>query len=208
MRTRGSSCKRTPVEGLAGLTRGGLAEELGIRKAGVVGRFGSKDVLQLASLERANQRFREQVWDPIAAVPAGPQRLVAACEQWIAYLECRPLPGGCFMTMVATEWNVRGGRLRDRVVACCWRWTPTQRYRHGAELAIQDGIPHEKIDAFARARIGTPRKVELRVGAAKRDPAEAERLQDFAQHTVRQRWQYEMVTRRAGDFPADASKDH
>jgi hypothetical protein len=26
-------------------------------------------------------------------------------------------------------------------------------------------------------------------------------------HTVRQRWQYEMATRRAGEFPADARKD-
>jgi hypothetical protein len=40
--------------------------------------------------------------------------------------------------------------------------------------------------------------------------AEAERLQDLAQQTVRQRWQIyeEMTTRSAGDFPADARKDH
>jgi hypothetical protein len=49
----------------------------------------------------------------------------------------------------------------------------------------------------------------LRVLAANGDPAEAERLQDLAQHTVRQRWQiYEMATRRAGDYPPDTRKDH
>jgi hypothetical protein len=40
--------------------------------------------------------------------------------------------------------------------------------------------------------------------------AEAERLQDLAQQTVRQRRQIyeEMATRSAGDFPADARKEH
>jgi pyruvate-ferredoxin/flavodoxin oxidoreductase len=64
-------------------------------------------------------------------------------------------------------------------------------------------------NAFARARIGTPRKTELSVRAANPDPAEPERPLDLAQHTVRQRWQIyaEMATRRAGDFPADARED-
>ena len=55
------------------------------------------------------------------------------------------------------------------------------------------------------------RKGELRFRAlANSDPAEAERLLDLSQQTVQQRWQIyeEMATRSAGDFPADARKDH
>jgi hypothetical protein len=42
------------------------------------------------------------------------------------------------------------------------------------------------------------------------DPAEAGRLRDLAQRTVRQRWRiYEdTATGTAGDFPANAWKDH
>ena len=59
--------------------------------------------------------------------------------------------------------------------------------------------------------LGRLRDGDLRFRAvANTDPAEADRLQDLAQQTVRQRWQiYEqMATRRAGDFPANAREDH
>jgi pyruvate-ferredoxin/flavodoxin oxidoreductase len=59
--------------------------------------------------------------------------------------------------------------------------------------------------------LGDYRRGELRFRAlANTDPPEAERLQDLAQQTVYQRWQIyeEMATRSAGDFPADARKDH
>jgi pyruvate-ferredoxin/flavodoxin oxidoreductase len=64
-----------------------------------------------------------------------------------------------------------------------------------------------------RPRIGLSdyRKGELRFRAlSNSDPAEAERLNDLAQQTVQQRWQVyeEMASRGAGDFPADARRDH
>jgi pyruvate-ferredoxin/flavodoxin oxidoreductase len=62
-----------------------------------------------------------------------------------------------------------------------------------------------------RIQLSDYRKGELRFRAlAKAAPEEAERLGDVAQQTVRQRWQIyeEMATRGAGDFPADARRDH
>jgi pyruvate-ferredoxin/flavodoxin oxidoreductase len=59
--------------------------------------------------------------------------------------------------------------------------------------------------------LGDYRKGELRFRAlTNTDPPEAERLQNLAQQTVYQRWQIyeEMATRSAGDFLADARKDH
>jgi AcrR family transcriptional regulator len=130
------------VDGLAGLTLGGLAEQLGLSKAGVVGPFGSKEALQLAALNRAIQMFREQVWDPIASLPAGRPRLAAACERWIDYLKRRPLPGGCFLTTAATEWDARPGPLRDRVATAQDRWLAV--LRADAEVAVRASeLPQE-----------------------------------------------------------------
>lgn len=55
------------------------------------------------------------------------------------------------------------------------------------------------------------RKGELRLRTlANTNPAAAGRPPDLAHQTVRQRWQIceEMATRSAGDFPANARKDH
>lgn len=61
-----------------------------------------------------------------------------------------------------------------------------------------------------RMQLGDYGKGELRFRAlASIDRAEAERVQDVAQQTVRQRWQIyeEMATRGAGDSLANARKD-
>jgi pyruvate-ferredoxin/flavodoxin oxidoreductase len=101
--------------------------------------------------------------------------------------------------------------------------------RHGLDQqykAVASGHwPLIRYDPMVRAANGNPflldsprpriplrdyRKGELRFRAlANTDPTEAERLQDLAQETVRQRWQIyeEMATRSAKDFPADARRD-
>src|SRR3954447_14969254 len=92
---------RASIEGLEGLTIGTLADELGLSKAGVVGPFGSKEALQLATLQRDTQLLKADVWDPAAALPAGRKRLAAVCENWISRLTRRVFPGGCFVTTAA-----------------------------------------------------------------------------------------------------------
>ena len=102
--------------------------------------------------------------------------------------------------------------------------------RHGLDQqykAVASGHwPLIRYDPMVRAANGNPflldsprprialsdyRNGELRFRAlSKAAPEEAERLGDLAQQMVRQRWQIyeEMATRSAGDFPADARKDH
>src|SRR5262245_57075374 len=58
----GAAVERASVEGLEGLTIGGLAAEVEMRKSSVFSLFGSKEELQLATLDRAIERFREEVW--------------------------------------------------------------------------------------------------------------------------------------------------
>ena len=114
---------RASVEGLEGLTIGTLATELGLSKAGVVGPFGSKEGLQLATFAAAMNHVRVRVWDPAADRPAGRARLQAVCENWVSYLSgdgCPP--GGCFMTAAATEWDSRTGPVHDAVARDQRRW--------------------------------------------------------------------------------------
>ena len=74
------------VVGLEGLTIGRLADELEMSKSGLVGRFGSKEQLQLAALDLAVRIFRDVVYEPAAAEPSGLRRLNAICDAWVGYL--------------------------------------------------------------------------------------------------------------------------
>ncbi|HET9103784.1 MAG TPA: TetR/AcrR family transcriptional regulator [Solirubrobacteraceae bacterium] len=110
------------VVGLEGLTIGGLADRLGMSKSGMVGRFGSKQQLQLATLEQAAGMFRRAVYGPASATPPGLARLKAICDAWIAYLAEPPFPGGCFLTTAMVEFDARPGPVNDAVREVMRRW--------------------------------------------------------------------------------------
>src|SRR6202166_3301475 len=59
------------AEGLDGLTVGSLAEQLGMSKSGLFAHFGSKEELQLATVEMARQIFIDKVTRPAIAAPKG-----------------------------------------------------------------------------------------------------------------------------------------
>src|SRR6186997_1325352 len=65
------------VEGLEGLTIGRLATALGMSKSGLFAHFGSKEELQLATIDAARRRFVEQVVRPSRELPRGRARLDA-----------------------------------------------------------------------------------------------------------------------------------
>ena len=171
---------RASVLGLEGLTIGSLAEDLGLSKAGVVGPFGSRQELQLAAFRRAMAAFRERVWDPIADLPAGRQRLVALCERWIAELQDPAYPGGCFMTTASTEWDARDeGPVRDTIAKWQRLWLRT--LSADAEVAVRAGElpPDVDPDQFAFELNGMMMGLNqaLRLAA---DPAAADRARRAA----------------------------
>jgi AcrR family transcriptional regulator len=110
------------VIGLEGLTIGRLAEQLEMSKSGLVGRFGSKEQLQLAALNLAAEAFRDVVYEPAATQPSGLARLNAICDAWIAYLRDPPFSGGCFLTTASVEFDARPGPVNQAVKAIMHRW--------------------------------------------------------------------------------------
>src|SRR5713226_1647794 len=61
--------------GFEGLTIGRLAEDLGMSKSGLFAHFGSKETLQLATVETARQIFIDEITRPALAAPKGLLRL-------------------------------------------------------------------------------------------------------------------------------------
>jgi AcrR family transcriptional regulator len=127
------------VEGLEGLTIGRLATDLGMSKAGVLGHFGTKPALQLATLEEGSAAFVRLVWEPVQDAEPGLPRLRAICEAWISYLETArdTFPGGCLFTTASIEFDARNGLVRDAVARLFGLWR--RRLATEARTAVAAG---------------------------------------------------------------------
>jgi len=110
------------VQGLEGLTVGSLAEQLRMSKSGLFAHFGSKQDLQLATIEAARMIFIKKVTRPALAAPRGMPRLWGLVEQWLILVEKRFFPGGCFFSAASFEFDSRRGVVRDRIAAIMNEW--------------------------------------------------------------------------------------
>jgi AcrR family transcriptional regulator len=110
------------VEGIDGLSISRLADAVGMSKSGLFAHFGSKQELQLATIEKAVELFNELVLDPANAAPTGHERLELLGELFFQHVENRVYPGGCFFSSVAAELDTRSGPVRDRAVECVNAW--------------------------------------------------------------------------------------
>jgi len=133
------------VEGLEGLTIGRLATELSMSKSGVLGHFGSKEELQLAVVDKAAEIFASEVADRARGTTPGLPKLLAMCRAWVAYLERRVFPGGCFFTAAATEFDDRPGRVRNTIAGLTTVWN-RDLYRQ-IRTAVQAGDLPDDTDA-------------------------------------------------------------
>jgi AcrR family transcriptional regulator len=107
-------------EGLEALTIGKMAEALEMSKAGLFAHFGSKEELQLATVNAARQVFIEKAVAPGLRADAGLPRLVALCEHWLDY--SGSFEGGCFFAAASSEFDGRPGPVRDRIAECMKEW--------------------------------------------------------------------------------------
>jgi AcrR family transcriptional regulator len=105
------------VDGLDGLSIGGLATATGMSKSGLYAHFGSKLQLQLATIDSARETFVREVLQPALTATKGIERLLAACEAFLSHVERRVFPGGCFFAAAAAEVGTRPGPVRDVIAA-------------------------------------------------------------------------------------------
>jgi AcrR family transcriptional regulator len=110
------------VQGLEGLSIGYLAEQLGMSKSGLFAHFGSKEELQLATVEAARQLFIDKVTRPAISAPKGMPRLWRLIDYWLAMVEKNVLKGGCFFSAASFEFDSRRGVVRDRIAAIMHEW--------------------------------------------------------------------------------------
>ncbi len=110
------------VEGLGGLSIARLADAVGMSKSGLFAHFGSKEGLQLATVETAEAVFATQVLDSAADAASALERLRRLVDSYLRYVETETFPGGCFFASALAEVNMQPGRVRDRLVAFFGDW--------------------------------------------------------------------------------------
>jgi AcrR family transcriptional regulator len=99
-------------DGLEGLSIGTLATALAMSKSGLFAHFGSREALQVATLERAAERVGARVTPP-PDLPPGPEQLryhLRAIQDWI---DDPDLPGGCPISGACVEFDDRDGPVRE-----------------------------------------------------------------------------------------------
>ena len=115
------------AEGLEGLTIGRLASELSMSKSGLFAHFGSKEELQVATVEAARAIFIHEVIKPAFEATQGLLRLWKMCDIWLSYVQSGVFRGGCFFAAAAAEFDSRPGPVRDRIAEIMKEWLATLR---------------------------------------------------------------------------------
>jgi AcrR family transcriptional regulator len=117
-----AAARLATVEGMEGLSVAHLAEAVGMSKSGLFAHFGSKEELQLATVEAASALFAEQVTEPASEPATAVERLRRLVEGYLRYLEVETFPGGCFFASALAEMDTQPGPVRDRLVAFLGNW--------------------------------------------------------------------------------------
>jgi AcrR family transcriptional regulator len=117
-----ASAKLATTEGLEGLSIGRLADHIGMSKSGLYAHFGSKEELQLATVDAAGEIFSAEVIAPIEQVATPLAKLEALCEQFLSHVERRVFPGGCFFASAAAEFDTHPGAVQERIAAFHRGW--------------------------------------------------------------------------------------
>ena len=110
------------VDGLEGLTIGALAGEMAMSKSGLFRHFGSKEDLQLATVETAARRFVAEIIEPALERAPGGDRLRALVEGYIDHLERQVFAGGCFWAASGAEFDDRTGPVHEAIKGAVSAW--------------------------------------------------------------------------------------
>lgn len=154
------------LEGLAGLSFGRLAGDLGASKSGVQTLFGTKENLQVAAVECARLVFDDAVVRPTRSVPRGAARFQALIESWIEYATAPLFPGGCFWAANLADFDSRPGPVRDALFRSQrdWRSLLADELRHASDSG-EITAPDAELAAFQINAVLLAANTELRLDA-------------------------------------------
>jgi AcrR family transcriptional regulator len=110
------------IGGLEALSIGGLATRAALSKSGVAVLFGSKEQLQIATVEAAREVFIAAVMAPALETAPGLARLRVLLDGWLSYSRDRVFTGGCFFSAASTEWDSKSGPVREAVAKVVFEW--------------------------------------------------------------------------------------
>lgn len=108
--------------GLAGVTLGQLAEQVGMSKSGVFAHFRSKEDVQIGLLDHMAQIATAYVVHPALSVAEGLPRLEALVYNWLGWAKRAGLPGGCPVAAGMFELDDVEGPVRDKILAMEGEW--------------------------------------------------------------------------------------
>ncbi|MFN7221462.1 MAG: TetR/AcrR family transcriptional regulator [Burkholderiales bacterium] len=109
-----AALKHASTHGYEALTIGVLAEKLGMSKSGLFAHFGSKEDLQIATLDEAARRYTAVGFIPALAAPRGLKRVRALFTLWLEWTERSEL-AACPIMAASAEYSHRPGPMRDAV---------------------------------------------------------------------------------------------
>jgi len=91
-------------------------------KSGLYAHFGSKEELQLATVDTAFSIFSSEVIEPTLPVDDPLAQLLALVDAFIDHLERRTFPGGCFFATTWVEFGTKPGPVKDRIMEISHGW--------------------------------------------------------------------------------------
>jgi AcrR family transcriptional regulator len=112
-------------------------------KSGLFAHFGSKEELQLATVEAASAIFEELVIEPAGETRVGVSRLRAYVERFLYHVQEGVFPGGCFfVSAVASSTPIQApcATAQWRSAGAGSRGSP-RRWRPGRQLASSIPAP-------------------------------------------------------------------
>lgn len=129
--------------GLQALSIGRLADDIGMSKSGLFAHFGSKEALQVQTLERAAEQFTDRVVRPALRAPQGASRVRALFDGWLDWEGSRAMKG-CIFVQSSAEFDDQPGAVRDTLERQQRQWM--EFLAECARRAVSLGHFHADLD--------------------------------------------------------------
>ena len=108
--------------GLAGVTLGVLADQVGMSKSGLFAHFHSKEEVQIGLLKHMAEFATKHVAEPSMTAKEGLPRLRALVHNWFGWAQRAGLPGGCPVAAGLFEFDDVEGAVRNQILAMESQW--------------------------------------------------------------------------------------